>query len=84
MAFFVYRKGLLDRIQALLSFRKVLDFKRTILTLCVLLVVLTFQPWGRVEGQELPVVSLVSVGPSPVREGDRLSVTVRIAPPLPA
>ena len=50
----------------------------------MLLVVLTFQPWGRVEGQELPVVSLERVDPSPVREGERLTVTVRIAPPLPA
>ena len=51
-----------------------------ILVFCVALVAIIFQPDRKVDGQDLPVVSLVSVGPSPVKEEGRLSITVGIDP----
>ena len=68
----------------MLSFRRVLERKRLVLVLCVGFTALTFQPDHRVSAQDLPVVSLTSVQPSPVREGSGLTATVRIAPPVPA
>ena len=40
------------------------------------------QPGERVLGQALPEVSLVSLDPSPVREGQSLQITVRIDPTI--
>ena len=69
----------------MLSSLRSFDYKRIVLALCAGIIVLIIQADRRVSGQDaLPVVSLVSVEPSPVREGDRLRIEVRIAPPLPS
>ena len=39
-----------------------------------------FRPVGEVEGQSKPTVKIVSVSPSPVREGGRIEVVVSISP----
>ena len=44
----------------------------------------TSPPEPRVQGDTLPVVTLGSVTPSPVRPSGRLTITVHINPPLPA
>ena len=72
-------------ILQLLSFRRCSYDKRIILAFCVAFTALIFPPGHQVAGQETPtskpVVSLVSVAPSPmVREGERLRITVAIAP----
>ena len=68
--------------------------KRIVLVFCVAFTVLILQPVHRVKSQETPtststatatptpkpVVRLVSVVPAPVREGERITVTVRISP----
>ena len=69
----------------LLGFWRGSYYKRIILAFCVAFTALIFPPGHQVAGQETPtskpVVSLVSVAPSPmVREGERLRITVAIAP----
>ena len=52
-----------------------------ILVLYLVLTTLTFGSRAYAQEQEtLPVASLVSVSPNPVREGTRLRVTVRLIP----
>ena len=70
----------------LLNFRKWVHSNRIILiilVLCVAVVAIILQPDSKVDGQDLPVVSLVSVERSPVKEGGRLSITVGIDAPVP-
>ena len=63
---------------------------RIILVLCVTAIPLFFQSGKGVEAHHLcpqdplPLVSLVSVTPSPVREGNRVEIKVRIDKPLPS
>ena len=79
----------------LLIIRSRFHYKQIILAFYVTFIILTFQLAPQVDAQETPtptstptatptpkpVVRLVSVALSPVREGERLRVTVRIAPP---
>ncbi len=69
----------------MLRFLKILDAKRIILVIGIAVVALLVQPNHRPGGQELPVVRLISVEPSSqVLEGNRLSVTLGISPPVSA
>ena len=85
-------------ILQLLSFRRSPYDKRILVAFCVAISVLILQPAHLVRGQETPtptstptatptpkpVVSLVSVLPAPVREGEQLTVTVAISTPMAA
>ena len=65
------------------SFLHSLNWKRIALAYCIAIAALTMQTDHRVGGQDLPVVSLVSVEPSSeVLEGSRLTVTLSINPPV--
>ena len=62
-----------------------LNWKRITLAFCIAISALTMQTDHRVGGQDLPVVSLVSVEPSSVvLEGNTLLVTLEIDPPVSA
>ena len=64
---------------------RLFHFRRIILAFCVAVTALTFQSDYRAVGQDLPVVSLVSVEPSlEVLEGNSLRVTLEIDSPVSA
>ena len=72
-------------MQHLPRFLHLIDWKRALLALSIAIAVLSIQADRRVSGQDLPVVSLLSVEPSSVvNEGDQIVVTLGIEPPVQA
>ena len=65
----------------MLNFKNSLKTNRLALVFLVLMAAFAVQPDHRLAGQELPVISLVDVQPSPVEEGETLRITLGIDEP---